>query len=220
MTEQGKSHFSSQMAFVARRTDKQRPKIFRESGGEPLDRGGTPYFFHNISRDIMDISSAGPDHSSYPRRHQARPRGFSRCRPPASTRSRTGGITPVGRGCHPRSRSRRTSGKHGRAKDAGPNIWQVWLHCAAVVGRIANPPSPVVTTPIGPAGGKAFRPTSLPSFSLILIVSRDSSALRLALRRGIGSSGDWTTRHESHSSICGSTRGGDRRCHDRGRRDS
>ena len=29
--------------------------------GELLDRWGTPYFFHQISRDHMEIHSAGPD---------------------------------------------------------------------------------------------------------------------------------------------------------------
>ena len=29
--------------------------------GVLLDRWRTPYFFHNISREIMDITSAGPD---------------------------------------------------------------------------------------------------------------------------------------------------------------
>ena len=29
--------------------------------GELIDRWGTPYFFHQISRDHMEIHSAGPD---------------------------------------------------------------------------------------------------------------------------------------------------------------
>lgn len=29
--------------------------------GELIDRWGTPYFFHQISRDHMEIRSAGPD---------------------------------------------------------------------------------------------------------------------------------------------------------------
>lgn len=30
-------------------------------GGELLDRWGTPYFFHSLTRDLMEIRSAGPD---------------------------------------------------------------------------------------------------------------------------------------------------------------
>lgn len=30
-------------------------------GGEMIDRWGTPYFFHQLSRDYMEIRSAGPD---------------------------------------------------------------------------------------------------------------------------------------------------------------
>ena len=29
--------------------------------GELLDRWGTPYWFHPVSRDLMEIVSAGPD---------------------------------------------------------------------------------------------------------------------------------------------------------------
>jgi hypothetical protein len=29
--------------------------------GELLDRWGTPYFFHQLSKDLMEIHSAGPD---------------------------------------------------------------------------------------------------------------------------------------------------------------
>jgi hypothetical protein len=29
--------------------------------GELVDRWGTPYFFHQLSRDHMEIRSAGPD---------------------------------------------------------------------------------------------------------------------------------------------------------------
>jgi len=29
--------------------------------GELLDRWGTPYFFHQLSKDLMEIRSAGPD---------------------------------------------------------------------------------------------------------------------------------------------------------------
>ena len=29
--------------------------------GELLDRWGTPYFFHQLSRDLMEVRSAGPD---------------------------------------------------------------------------------------------------------------------------------------------------------------
>ena len=29
--------------------------------GELLDRWGTPYFFHQVSRDKMEVRSAGPD---------------------------------------------------------------------------------------------------------------------------------------------------------------
>jgi hypothetical protein len=31
--------------------------------GELLDRWGTPYFFHQLSKDSMEIRSAGPDHT-------------------------------------------------------------------------------------------------------------------------------------------------------------
>ena len=30
-------------------------------GGELVDRWGTPYFFHQLSKDDMEIRSAGPD---------------------------------------------------------------------------------------------------------------------------------------------------------------
>jgi hypothetical protein len=30
--------------------------------GELLDRWGTPYFFHKLTRDVIDLRSAGPDH--------------------------------------------------------------------------------------------------------------------------------------------------------------
>ena len=30
--------------------------------GELLDRWGTPYFFHQLTKDLMEIHSAGPDH--------------------------------------------------------------------------------------------------------------------------------------------------------------
>lgn len=29
--------------------------------GELVDRWGTPYFFHQLSKDLMEIHSAGPD---------------------------------------------------------------------------------------------------------------------------------------------------------------
>ena len=29
--------------------------------GELIDRWGTPYFFHQLSKDLMEIRSAGPD---------------------------------------------------------------------------------------------------------------------------------------------------------------
>ena len=29
--------------------------------GELLDRWGTPFFFHQLSKDLMEIHSAGPD---------------------------------------------------------------------------------------------------------------------------------------------------------------
>ncbi len=29
--------------------------------GELIDRWGTPYFFHQLSKDLMEIHSAGPD---------------------------------------------------------------------------------------------------------------------------------------------------------------
>ena len=29
--------------------------------GELIDRWGTPYFFHQLSKDLMEIQSAGPD---------------------------------------------------------------------------------------------------------------------------------------------------------------
>ena len=31
------------------------------AGGELVDRWGTPYFFHHVSRDLMEIRAAGPD---------------------------------------------------------------------------------------------------------------------------------------------------------------
>ena len=31
------------------------------SRGELIDEWGTPYFFHQLSRDVMEIHSAGPD---------------------------------------------------------------------------------------------------------------------------------------------------------------
>ena len=31
------------------------------ANGELVDRWGTPYFFHQLSKDHMEISSAGPD---------------------------------------------------------------------------------------------------------------------------------------------------------------
>lgn len=33
--------------------------------GELVDRWGTPYFFHQLSKDHMDIRSAGPDKKMY-----------------------------------------------------------------------------------------------------------------------------------------------------------
>ena len=33
--------------------------------GELIDRWGTPYFFHQLSRDAMEIRSAGPDRKMY-----------------------------------------------------------------------------------------------------------------------------------------------------------
>ena len=33
--------------------------------GELVDRWGTPYFFHHVSREIMEIRSAGPDHRHF-----------------------------------------------------------------------------------------------------------------------------------------------------------
>ena len=33
----------------------------RNSSGEMVDRWGTPYFFHQLSRNSMEIRSAGPD---------------------------------------------------------------------------------------------------------------------------------------------------------------
>ncbi|MCB1228645.1 MAG: hypothetical protein KDN19_00165 [Verrucomicrobiae bacterium] len=33
--------------------------------GQLLDRWGTPYFFHPVSRDEMDVTSAGPDHQLF-----------------------------------------------------------------------------------------------------------------------------------------------------------
>jgi hypothetical protein len=32
------------------------------ASGALLDRWGTPYFFHKLSRDVIDLRSAGPDH--------------------------------------------------------------------------------------------------------------------------------------------------------------
>lgn len=32
-----------------------------DGNGELIDRWGTPYFFHQLSRDLMEIHSAGPD---------------------------------------------------------------------------------------------------------------------------------------------------------------
>lgn len=34
-------------------------------GGELSDRWGTPYFFHQISRDLVEVRSAGPDHKHF-----------------------------------------------------------------------------------------------------------------------------------------------------------
>ena len=36
-----------------------------DSTGQLLDRWGTPYFFHALSRDHIQIRSAGPDRSFY-----------------------------------------------------------------------------------------------------------------------------------------------------------
>ena len=35
---------------------------FLDSSGRLIDRWGTPYFFHALSGDVMEIRSAGPDH--------------------------------------------------------------------------------------------------------------------------------------------------------------
>lgn len=43
-------------------TDFLTGRDFRRNGnGELVDRWGTPYFFHQISADIMEVRSAGPD---------------------------------------------------------------------------------------------------------------------------------------------------------------
>ena len=33
--------------------------------GELIDRWGTPYFFHQLSKDNMEVRSAGPDRTLY-----------------------------------------------------------------------------------------------------------------------------------------------------------
>ncbi len=33
--------------------------------GELVDRWGTPYFFHQLSKDSMEVRSAGPDHTMW-----------------------------------------------------------------------------------------------------------------------------------------------------------
>ena len=35
--------------------------------GELIDRWGTPYFFHQISKDQMEVISAGPDRKMFTR---------------------------------------------------------------------------------------------------------------------------------------------------------
>ena len=35
--------------------------ISLNSRGELVDEWGTPYFFHQLSKDVMEIHSAGPD---------------------------------------------------------------------------------------------------------------------------------------------------------------
>ena len=36
-----------------------------DEAGRLLDRWGTPYHFHPISREVMDVTSAGPDHQLF-----------------------------------------------------------------------------------------------------------------------------------------------------------
>ena len=37
------------------------PGITLNANGELVDQWNTPYFFHQLSKDVMEIRSAGPD---------------------------------------------------------------------------------------------------------------------------------------------------------------